>query len=41
MQYRNYSYGIIQKDIKIWPFKVIIDLERDKPLIQVEYLEKK
>ena len=34
---RNYSDEIVQKDIKLWPFKVIKDLEKDKPLIEVEF----
>jgi len=34
---RNYSDKIVQEDIKKWPFKVIKDSEKDKPLIEVEY----
>ena len=37
---RNYSDEIVQKDIKTWPFKVIKDPSKDKPLIQVEYNQK-
>ena len=37
---RNYSEEIVQKDIKLWPFKVIKDSLKDKPLIEVEYLGK-
>jgi L1 cell adhesion molecule like protein len=36
---RNYSDEIVQEDIKKWPFKVIKDSEKDKPLIEVEYKE--
>ncbi len=34
---RNYSDEIVQKDIKLWPFKVIKDSLKDKPLIEIEY----
>ena len=34
---RNYSDKIVQKDIKLWPFKVIKDSSIDKPLIEIEY----
>ena len=38
---RNYSDEIVQKDIKLWPFKIIKDSSKDKPLIEVEYKGKK
>ena len=38
---RNFSDEIVQKDIKTFPFKVIKDLEKDKPLIEIEYKGKK
>jgi len=34
---RNYDDPEIQKDMKLWPFKVIKDTKSNKPLIQVNY----
>ena len=36
---RNYNDPIVQKDMKLWPFKVVKD-ENNKPMICVEYKNK-
>ncbi|PNY03568.1 heat shock protein, partial [Trifolium pratense] len=33
---RNFSDDVVQKDIKLWPFKVVAD-ENNKPMVAVEY----
>ena len=37
---RRFDEPEVQKDIKAWPFKVVKDPEKNRPLIQVEYKKK-
>ncbi len=38
---RKFDDEVIQRNIKLWPFKIIKDIKSNRPLIQVNYLNEK